>query len=150
VLQSAALSLAAAHARLGHVAEALQALNEAVRIAQQAGDDACLAHALATLCAVLEATTPATMTSASREAGATPAAAHHAQLGQLLHRCLRWDPGGGRGVGRGPQRVAWPRERPPTLTARSHQAPWLAVPQAQRGAAAAPPGSLQPAGRGTL
>ena len=96
-LQSAALSLGAMHAQLGHVEEAMQALNETVRrcgllggggglqalpcsmlwnrtsalalhcqhtvttwpppplqvrIAQQSSDDACLAHALASLCQV--------------------------------------------------------------------------------------------------
>jgi anaphase-promoting complex subunit 5 len=41
------------HAHFGHVDEATQALNEAVRIAQQYNDDACLAHALAALCHML-------------------------------------------------------------------------------------------------
>ncbi|KAL4854908.1 Anaphase-promoting complex subunit 5 [Chlorella vulgaris] len=88
-LQAAALTLGSMHAQLGHVEEALQALNETVRIAQQASDDTCLAHALALLCLVMGATTPGTITSVSQLPGASPAAAHHSQLGQLLRRCLR-------------------------------------------------------------
>lgn len=88
-LQAAALTLGSMHAQLGHVEEALQALNETVRIAQQASDDTCLAHALALLCQVMGATTPGTITSVSQLPGASPAAAHHSQLGQLLRRCLR-------------------------------------------------------------
>lgn len=60
-----------------------------VRIAQQSSDDVCLAHALAALCQLLDATTPGTITSISQSPGASPAARHYSQLGQLLRRCLR-------------------------------------------------------------
>lgn len=60
-----------------------------VRIAQQSSDDACLAHALASLCQILDATTPGTITSVGGARGPPPAARHHAQLARLLQRCLR-------------------------------------------------------------
>eukprot|EP00898_Chlorokybus_atmophyticus_P001278 jgi/Chlat1/2150/Chrsp17S02849 len=47
--QSAALSLGATHFGFGHT----QALSETVRVAQQNGDEACLAHVLAHLCHLL-------------------------------------------------------------------------------------------------
>jgi len=51
-LQSALLTLGVAHLRFHHSGEALKALNEAVRTAQQNGDEASLAHALAAFCAL--------------------------------------------------------------------------------------------------
>ncbi|GBG64458.1 hypothetical protein CBR_g44342 [Chara braunii] len=51
--QAALLSLGSMHVQFGHVREALQALNETVRIAQQNNDDVCLAHALGSLCHLL-------------------------------------------------------------------------------------------------
>ena len=51
-LQSALLTLGVAHFRFHHSGEALKALNEAVRTAQQNGDEASLAHALAAFCAL--------------------------------------------------------------------------------------------------
>lgn len=60
-----------------------------VRIAQQANDDACLAHALASLCQIMAVTTPGTITSVGQARGVPAAARHHAQLNQLLHRCLK-------------------------------------------------------------
>ena len=60
-----------------------------MRIAQQSSDDVCLAHALASLCQILDATTPGTITSVSQAPGASPAARHYCQLGQLLRRCLK-------------------------------------------------------------
>jgi hypothetical protein len=61
-----------------------------VRIAQQSSDDACLAHALASLCQILDATTPGTITSVTQAPRSSPAARHYSQLNQLLRRCLRW------------------------------------------------------------
>ncbi len=52
--QSALLSLSAAHASFGHPQEALQALHETLRVAQQGGDAWCLLHALAALCRTLD------------------------------------------------------------------------------------------------
>lgn len=49
----------------------------------------CLAHALASLCQILDAATPGTIMSVSQAPGASPAARHHSQLGQLLRRCLQ-------------------------------------------------------------
>lgn len=51
--QSALLSLGAAHAQMGHGAEALRALDECVRLAQAHCDEECLTHALAAACALL-------------------------------------------------------------------------------------------------
>ena len=51
-LHAAALSLARAHIRAGRADEALKALNETVRVAQQDGDTGALAHAVAALCAL--------------------------------------------------------------------------------------------------
>ena len=64
-LHAAALSLARAHVRAGRADEALKALNETVRVAQQDGDTGALAHAVAALCA-LSASSAAPV--ASREA----------------------------------------------------------------------------------
>ena len=63
-LHAAALSLARAHIRAGRADEALKALNETVRVAQQDGDTGALAHAVAALCA-LSASSAASV--ASRE-----------------------------------------------------------------------------------
>ena len=51
-LHAAELSLARAHVRAGRADEALKALNETVRVAQQDGDTGALAHAVAALCAL--------------------------------------------------------------------------------------------------
>lgn len=51
--QSALLSLSAAHAALGHPSEALQALNETLRVAQQSGDAWCMLHAMGALARAL-------------------------------------------------------------------------------------------------
>lgn len=86
--QNALLSLAAMHAHFGHSTQALTALNETVRVAQQAGDAACLAHALAALCGLLANTTPAP----PAVAGAPPPPPHlhyDNQLRRLLRVCLR-------------------------------------------------------------
>jgi anaphase-promoting complex subunit 5 len=51
-LQSALLTLGMTHVHFAHSSEALKALNEAVRTAQQNGDEASLAHALAAFCSL--------------------------------------------------------------------------------------------------
>jgi anaphase-promoting complex subunit 5 len=51
-LQSALLTLGMTHAHFAHSGEALKALNEAVRTAQQNGDEVSLAHALAAFCSL--------------------------------------------------------------------------------------------------
>jgi hypothetical protein len=105
-LQAAALAVGAAHGRLGEAPAALRALGEAVRAAQQAGDDDALAHALAQLCTLLEAATPGSLPAAA-SAGAVAAAVgagggapggapggvraadrHLADLAAMLARCL--------------------------------------------------------------
>lgn len=50
--RTAALNLAALHARLGHREEALSAIKEAITMAQEANDHVCLQHALSWLCRV--------------------------------------------------------------------------------------------------
>jgi len=90
-LQHAALALATVHARLGHVEEAMQALNETVRIAQQRGDDAALVNALAILCQIMDMTTPGTITGVgdvNSNIGRIAAARHYSQLRGLLKRLL--------------------------------------------------------------
>ena len=90
-LQHAALALATVHARLGHVEEAMQALNETVRIAQQRGDDAVLVNALAILCQIMDMTTPGTITGVGdvdSNIGRIAAARHYSQLRGLLKRLL--------------------------------------------------------------
>eukprot|EP00958_Prasinococcus_capsulatus_P027660 scaffold5769_cov402-Prasinococcus_capsulatus_cf.AAC.9 len=51
--QSALLELGSTHVRFGHINEALMAINETVRVAQQHTDNTCLTYALALLCHVL-------------------------------------------------------------------------------------------------
>ena len=51
--QSALLELGSTHVRFGHINEALMAINETVRVAQQHNDNTCLTYALALLCHVL-------------------------------------------------------------------------------------------------
>ena len=51
--QNALLSMCAAHIECGNLAQAFQALDETLRMAQQQNDDGCLAHALAQLCHLL-------------------------------------------------------------------------------------------------
>lgn len=90
--QAGLLSLGSMHAHFGHVDQAMQALNEAVRIAQQYNDDACLAHALAALCHMLsdvgagEETYARGESAGLRDVGAGPL---QQQLLLLLRRCLR-------------------------------------------------------------
>ena len=55
-LQRSLLALGTMHARLRHSTESLKALNEAVRIAQQSGDETALGHALAAFCALCATT----------------------------------------------------------------------------------------------
>ena len=55
-LQSALLTLGVAHFQFSHGREALKSLNEAVRTAQQNGDEASLAHALAAFTALCAST----------------------------------------------------------------------------------------------
>ena len=68
--------------------EALLALNEAVRIAQQHNDNTALAHALGALCHILAAAAPAAVTQLT-EGGAAAAhpGAHLSQLLKILKRC---------------------------------------------------------------
>jgi uncharacterized membrane protein YgcG len=60
-LQTAALKLASTHARIGNVELAMETLNEALRTAQVARDDATLAHILAVMCQTMETATPGTV-----------------------------------------------------------------------------------------
>ncbi|KAH7618877.1 putative Anaphase-promoting complex subunit 5 [Nannochloris sp. 'desiccata'] len=60
-LQTAALKLAATHARMGNVELAMETLNEALRTAQVARDDPTLAHLLAVMCQTMETATPGTI-----------------------------------------------------------------------------------------
>ncbi|XP_024372271.1 anaphase-promoting complex subunit 5 [Physcomitrium patens] len=93
--QAGLLSLGSMHAHFGHVDQAMQALNEAVRIAQQYNDDACLAHALAALCHLLFDVGAANEAYAKgesaglRDVGAGPSLGIQQQLLLLLRRCLR-------------------------------------------------------------
>eukprot|EP01018_Ginkgo_biloba_P014668 Gb_06472 [translate_table: standard] len=48
--QAVLLSMGIMHSQFGHSAQALEALTEAVQIAQQNNDDPCLAHILAAIC----------------------------------------------------------------------------------------------------
>jgi len=90
--QAGLLSLGSMHAHFGHVDQAMQALNEAVRIAQQYNDDACLAHALAALIHMLfdvgagDETYAKGESAGLRDVGAGPL---QQQLLLLLRRCLR-------------------------------------------------------------
>ncbi len=60
-----------------------------VRIAQQDNDNACLAHALASLCSIIESTTPGTIEATAEDgAAASVPAKHHAHLLRLL---TRWE-----------------------------------------------------------
>lgn len=81
MLQNSALLLASTYARLGHTPMALTALDEAMRVAQQAGDDVALVHTLALLCSIMESATPGTMEQIAAQD-------HVDELENLLHRCL--------------------------------------------------------------
>lgn len=88
-LQASAVMLAASLARLGQAGPAMKALNEAMRAAQQAGDDSCLAHALAVLCQVMETATPGTTElQAGGPSAASPGEAHISELLLLQNRCF--------------------------------------------------------------
>ena len=71
--------------------EALLALNEAVRIAQQQNDNSALAHALAALCHILASAAPAAVTHLT-EPG-TAAAHPSGHLSQLLKILKRYGSG---------------------------------------------------------
>lgn len=86
--QAGLLSLGSMHAHFGHVDQAMQALNEAVRIAQQYNDDSCLAHALAALCHMLF-DVGAGEESYSKNESAVGTGPLQQQLLLLLRRCLR-------------------------------------------------------------
>jgi tetratricopeptide (TPR) repeat protein len=81
ILQNSALLLASTYARLGHSSMAMTALDEAMRVAQQAGDDIALVHTLALLCSIMETATPGTMDQITSED-------HVDELETLLQRCL--------------------------------------------------------------
>ena len=84
---SALLTLSTVHATFGHTQEALQALNETFRMAQQAGDPACTAQALGVLCRLLESCAPgAPGLPSGALAGIRHGAHHHVQLRRLLER----------------------------------------------------------------
>ena len=93
--QAGLLSLGSMHTHFGHVDQAMQALNEAVRLAQQYNDDVCLAYALAALCHLLfdiraGAETYAKGKSAGlRDFGTGSSQGIQQQLLLLLRRCLR-------------------------------------------------------------
>ena len=68
--------------------EALLALNEAVRIAQQHNDNAALAHALAALCQILASSSPAATVQLTEPGTAQNSpSAHLSQLLKILKRC---------------------------------------------------------------
>ncbi|XP_024536915.1 anaphase-promoting complex subunit 5 isoform X1 [Selaginella moellendorffii] len=92
--QAGLLTLGSMHAHFGHVTQALQALSETVRIAQQNNDDACLAHSLAALCHLLsevgvaaEVTKAGAIGDFDRSIGPQLAAQQHLLLS--LKRCLK-------------------------------------------------------------
>ena len=67
--------------------EALLALNEAVRIAQQQNDNVALAHALSALCHILATASPAAVTQLIESGAAlTDPTAHLSQLLKILRR----------------------------------------------------------------
>eukprot|EP00798_Chlamydomonas_sp_ICE-L_P017094 gene17094-23391_t len=87
--QNALLSLSAVHTSFGHTQEALKALNETFRLAQQAGDASCSAHALATLCQLLDSCNPGAPGFPDVSvAGGKHVTHHHVQLLRLLMSCL--------------------------------------------------------------
>ncbi|EFJ39461.1 hypothetical protein VOLCADRAFT_100944 [Volvox carteri f. nagariensis] len=76
------------HAGLGHTAEALHALNETMRLAQQCGDPVVLLHALSVLCRLLAAIAPgAPGLPPHGPAALRSSLAHHVQLLRMLRRC---------------------------------------------------------------
>ena len=93
--QAGLLSLGSMHAHFGHVDQAMQALNETVRIAQQYNDDTCLAHALAALCHMLFDVRAGNESFAKgeiaglRDVGTGPSLRIQQQLLLFLRRCLQ-------------------------------------------------------------
>ncbi|KAH6554586.1 hypothetical protein KP509_1Z323000 [Ceratopteris richardii] len=93
--QAGLLALGSMHARFGHITQALHSLNEAVGIAQQNNDDACLAHALAALCHLISEVGALTDSSISDADGSKldarngPSMSIEEQLLLLLNCCLR-------------------------------------------------------------
>lgn len=93
--QAGLLALGSMHARFGHTSQALQALNEAVGIAQQNNDDSCLTHALAALCHLVSEVgvpgdaIPSGSSLPGLDAGNGPSLDVQEQLLLLLKCCLR-------------------------------------------------------------
>eukprot|EP00897_Mesotaenium_endlicherianum_P008363 jgi/Mesen1/7555/ME000392S06815 len=89
-LQTGLLTLGSMHARFGHFSQALQALNETIRIAQQNNDVTCLSHALAAFCHVAASDPPAVAPTLEQEPGGIASTiASKEQLLSLLRQCLR-------------------------------------------------------------
>lgn len=88
-LQTAALALASAHAKLGHVRLAMEAVNEALRTAQVARDDATLAHIFAVVCQTMETATPGTIElMVEPQAGVEKCEAHVDELKMMLEKLM--------------------------------------------------------------
>ena len=85
-LHAAALALARAHARAGRADEALKALNETVRVAQQNGDAGALANAVAALCALSAASAAPVASREGVPAGVSSGDDHSARVED--HRVL--------------------------------------------------------------
>ena len=89
-LQTAALALASAHAKLGHVKLAMGALNEALRTAQVARDDATLAHIFAVVCQTMETATPGSLDlMVEPPPGVKKCEAHVDELKMMLEKLLQ-------------------------------------------------------------
>ena len=85
-LHAAALSLARAHVTAGRADEALKALNETVRVAQQNGDAGALANAVAALCALSAASAAPVASREGVPAGVSSGDDHSARVED--HRVL--------------------------------------------------------------
>jgi len=86
--QSALLSLSALHTAFGHTQEAVAALNEALRLAQQHNDQWCLLHGLAGLCRLLSCAAPGAPGLPAETLTSLKHGSLHVQLLRLLRRCV--------------------------------------------------------------
>ncbi|KAK9788850.1 hypothetical protein WJX73_007338 [Symbiochloris irregularis] len=86
--QSGLVALAALHTRAGHLAQALAALHEAVRTAQQHNDAATLVHALAGLAWLLGRAPLGVDGACGVHRPLTLSASHRSHVRLLLQRCL--------------------------------------------------------------
>lgn len=83
----ASLNVAMVQARLGHTKEAMQMINEHMRVSQQSSNSGFLVYSLAALCYILSRAVPGSLELQTRPIpGTTPAERHYLEMEELLKR----------------------------------------------------------------